>query len=60
MELTIKIRMNSGAFEDAHGTLEVARILDQLATTIKCGLPWLGLKIRDIDGNVCGELIVKD
>ncbi len=59
-QLLLNIRLTSAPFEDQQKNIEVARILRETADKIEDIFPWLGLKLRDINGTVVGEVIIRD
>jgi hypothetical protein len=62
MEITIIINTDNAAFEDENEGAEVARILRRLAREIYGGVNLVpGCDpLRDINGNQCGKVVVKE
>ena len=57
MKLTITINCDGAAFEEIP-MLEAARILRKVVDALPSAIPPSALILRDINGNVCGQVTV--
>jgi hypothetical protein len=61
MRLTVKLDMDNAAFDT--DMTEAGRILRELADTLETGIssdPYdTNLKLRDVNGNICGSAVIR-